>query len=125
MHLRAVANLLALTLEDDPARLQDIRALAQVEREECVLLHQQDGDVLLVVESVQERDELLHDERRQAERELVDRERTRLSHQCSSDRNHLLLAARGASGRSIAEFVELRQERVDPARAARGPRRGV
>ncbi len=70
--------------------------------------------MLLVVESVQELDELLHDERCQAERELVDRERARLGHQCSSDRDHLLLAARGASGRSIAELVELRQERVDP-----------
>ena len=59
MHLRAVADLPALALEHDPACLQDVRALAEVESEQRVLLDEEDRDVFLVVEPVQELDKLL------------------------------------------------------------------
>ena len=114
----------ALALEDDPARLEHVRALAEVECEQRVLLDEQDRDVLLVVQPVQELDELLDDDRREAERELVDRERARLGHQRATDRDHLLLAARGSSGGAVAQLVQLRQQGVDAletlARLARG-----
>ena len=124
MHLGPFADLPALALEDDPPRLEHVGALAEVEGEKRVLLDQQDRDVLLVVQPAQELDELLDDERRQAERELVDRERARLGHQRSADRDHLLLAAGRAARGAVAELVELREEGVDPleslARLVRG-----
>jgi hypothetical protein len=68
--------------------------------------------VLLGVEPVQELDELLDDLRREAERELVDRERPRLGHQRATDRDHLLLAARGPSCRPVSQLVELGEQGV-------------
>ena len=99
---------------DDPPRLEHVGALAEVERERRVLLDEQDRDSFLVVQPEQELGELLDDERREPERELVDRERARLGHQRAADRDHLLLAPGRSPRGAVAQLVELRQQRVDP-----------
>ena len=68
MDLRAVAYLATLAGEDDTSRLEHVRALAEVECQERVLLDEQYGDLVLLVQPVQEGDELLDDERCEAER---------------------------------------------------------
>ena len=67
---------------------------------------------MLVVQGEQELRELLHEQRRKPERELVDGKQTRLGHQRATDRHHLLLPARGPPRRAVTELMELRQELV-------------
>ena len=94
-------------------RLEHIGALAEVEGEQRVLLDEQDGDSLLLVQPSQEYRQLLDDDRGEPERELVDREQPRLRHQRTADRDHLLLASRCPARRAIAQLAELGQELVD------------
>ena len=78
-----------------------------------VLLDEQHRDALLLVQAHEELRELLDDERREPERELVDGEQARLGHQRAPDRDHLLLAAGRLSGWPLAQLAQLRQQRVD------------
>ena len=60
------------------------------------------------------------DDRRQAERQLVAQEETRIGHQRTADRRHLLLAAREQGRRRRAPLAEHREQFVD-ARESPGP----
>ena len=104
----------ASALEDDAARLEDVRPLAQRERERRALVDEQDRHPVLLVQPQEELGELLHEQRSKSERELVDGQKPGLGHERPADRDHLLLPAGGPAGRPLAKLAELRQQGVDP-----------
>ena len=68
--------------------------LRQFERQRRVLLDDQHRNPGVAVDLAQDREQFLDDQRRQTERRLVEQQQARPQHQCPSDREHLLLAAR-------------------------------
>ena len=71
-----------------------------------------------------QREQLLDQQRREAERRLVEDEQLRLGHQAAADREHLLLAAGQRAGALALPFGEPREDREHPARGfARGAAR--
>ena len=78
------------------------------------------------LEPLDDLEELLHDERREAERQLVDEQQLGLEHHRLRHREHLLLAARqraGARLHAVPERGEGVERDVDALGAARsGPR---
>jgi hypothetical protein len=62
------------------------------------------------VELADEREHLLDQQRREAERRLVEDQQARLAHQPASDRQHLLLAARQRAGRLGPALLEARED---------------
>ena len=94
-------------VEPDRALLHEERLVGGGERDVHRLLDEDHGDALLA-ELLHDVEELLDDERRQAERQLVDHEQLGLGEERHGQREHLLLATR-----------ELRRGVVEPA-AQRG-----
>src|SRR6185312_17245853 len=76
--------------QGDVAGLHHIAAMRETERVMRVLLDQENGDLLLAVYRADDIENLLHDQRREAERRLVEQQELRPAHQCSGDRQHLL-----------------------------------
>ena len=66
---------------------------------------------LIVLDDVED---LLDEDRRQAHRRLVEEEDLGLGHQRAADREHLLLAARQRPGLLRLAFLEAREQAVDP-----------
>src|SRR5919198_593120 len=99
--------------ERDATRFEDIAALGDLERHEGVLLHEENRDSLLV-DLLDDLEDLLDEDGREAHRRLVQHEELRASHQRPPDRAHLLLAARECPRLLASPFVEPRKERVDP-----------
>ena len=62
------------------------------------------------------------DERREAERRLVEQQQPRPRHQRARDRDHLLLAARERAGRRVEPRGQRREELADARRATRAAR---
>ena len=58
-------------------------------------------------------EDLLDDERRQAERRLVEQQEARPAHQRARDREHLLLAARQRAAALALALLEDREQRED------------
>src|SRR5262249_25510996 len=122
-------EVLALPGETDTAVLQDVAAMAELERAEHVLLDQEDGEPALV-DAPQVLEDRPDDHRGQPQAGLVQHEQPRPGHQASSDSAHLLLASRQRA-RELSpalpqpgEQVEHPDERLGspPARPARsGP----
>src|SRR4051812_32052797 len=63
------------------------------ERETGVLLDDEHGHAVLALHAVERLEDLLHDERRQTERGLVEQQQLRSRHHRAAEREHLLLAA--------------------------------
>src|SRR5829696_4090480 len=89
-----LAQLRARAVEGDATDLDQVRAVRNVERDVRVLLDDEHRQALLLVEAPDEAEELAHDERRQAERRLVEEEQSRPPHERALERQHLLLAPR-------------------------------
>ena len=62
-----------------------------------------------------QREQLLDQQRRQAERRLVEDQELRLGHQSAADRQHLLLAARQRAGALALPLGEPREDREHAA----------
>ena len=73
--------------------------MSELERVEGVLLDQKHRDALVPVEVGDRVEDLLDEQRREAERRLVEQQQARPTHQRARDRQHLLLAARQACRR--------------------------
>src|SRR5262252_3310683 len=78
--------------------LEDIGSVGDLERQVGVLLDDQHRDPLVGVQLAEAAEEVLHDDRRQPERWLIEQEKLRATHESTSDGEHLLLAAREAAG---------------------------
>ena len=68
--------------------------IGEAEGHRRVLLHDQHADLLLFIHGAQDLEQLPDDERREAERGLVEQHEARPQHQRARHREHLLLAAR-------------------------------
>src|SRR5260221_12722246 len=66
-----VRNVLGVARHHDPTGLDHIGLVGELKRELRVLLHYQDGDLVLAVDLAEDLEQVAHDQRRQAERRLV------------------------------------------------------
>src|SRR5881296_853062 len=105
-HAFVLAQLRALAFEHDAPDLEQVRAVRHVERRVRVLLDDEDGEALLLVEPAHELEELLDDDGREAERGLVEEEEPRPRQARARDREHLLLAAREGPGLLVAPLAQ-------------------
>ena len=81
-----------------------------------VLFDQKHGQLVALVERANGGEDLLHEERRQAERRLVQKNEPRPAHQRAADRQHLLLATRqcaAALGAAVGEPREQRENALE------------
>src|SRR4051794_12322933 len=65
----------------DASDFQHIAVMGRLQRHPCVLLDQQDRHALLLVDTADDRENLLHQDRRQPERRLVEQQQRRPVHQ--------------------------------------------
>src|ERR1700682_97767 len=117
---------LAAALQRDLSRLEHVAAVGDAQRLIHVLLDEQHRHSLSV--DLPDGDENgLHQERRQSQRRLVEKEQARVGHQPARDGQHLLLAARERPGQLPDALAQAGKEREPPlevllavrARAAR------
>src|SRR6266545_6524767 len=104
-----LAQLCARTLQRDPPDLEQVGAIRYVERGVRVLLDDEHCQPLLLVQAANELEELLDDERREAERRFVQQEQPRLRQARPREREHLLLAAGERSRLLVAPLAQPRQ----------------
>src|ERR1035438_3200311 len=97
---------------DDAPRFEDVAAVRVLEGDLHVLFHEQHGRAF-PVDSRDEVEQVIHHERRQPERQLVDQEEPRAAHEPAPDRAHLLLAARKTSRELTGPLLEAREKRED------------
>src|ERR1700687_70081 len=71
---------LATVVHDHPADLQNVTIMRRFQRDLGVLLDQQDRHALLFVNAPDDRENLLHQDRRQAERRLIEQQQRRPVH---------------------------------------------
>ncbi len=86
--------------------------MGELERVIGALLDEENGQAIIGVERTDRREDLLHDQRRQAERRLVEQEQLGASHQRAGDGQHLLLAARQRAAALMLARLEQGKERV-------------
>src|SRR3989442_11833331 len=108
---------------DDAARLEEVGVIGEVERRRDVLLDEQDAHALLAVDGAHDAEDLASDERREAERGLVEEEQARPQHERAPDREHLLLAPGEAPGGLTPSPPPHRKIGVDPRQAPPRPAR--
>src|SRR3990172_11453926 len=75
----------AFVRQDDAAGLEHVAALRDGEGEAGVLLYQEDGDVLFLVDSLDYAKDLAHDQGGQAQGRLVQEEEAGSAHEAASD----------------------------------------
>src|SRR5262249_58982447 len=104
-------QLLAGPGECDAAVDHDIAAVGELERVEGVLLDQEHGELLLLVERLDRLEDLPRDERGQAQRGLVEEKQAGAAHERARDREHLLLAAREGAAALMQPFFQPWEQR--------------
>ena len=90
-----------------------------------ILLRQDDRQPFRLLDLVQDFADTLDDDRREAERRLVEQEDRRLRHQRAADREHLLLAAGQAAGALAGALLQAREIAEDPLDALRNSSPGA
>src|SRR5437868_4442531 len=105
-HRVIATHVFARAMVHNPARLEQIRGVCELERESRVLLDQQDRDLLLAIDPTHDREDVLDDERCETERWLVQQKQRGSGHQRPRDREHLLLASRERAGLLATTLLE-------------------
>src|SRR3954468_6281711 len=93
LHVAVRAQPLRRAVQHDAAVLHDVAVVRELQRDLSVLLHHQHRGTEAGADCAQALDQLAHNERREAERNLVDQQQFRRGHQRGADREHLPLAA--------------------------------
>ena len=96
-------------VEHDAAVLHDVGVVGGVERDLRVLLDEQDRHAERPADGGQARHQLLDDDRRQPERQLVHEQQLRPAHERRADRQHLPLAAREQARLAAADAGQRRE----------------
>src|SRR5712692_6079151 len=107
------AQALGRAIEHDPAVLHDVAVVGDFERHRRALLDDQDGDAELAPDFGEPAEQVLHHDRRQAERELVDQQQFGPAHNGAAERQHLPFAAGEQAADAVLEAAELRKKLVD------------
>ena len=97
-----------LAAEHDAAGFQHVAVIGDRKSHARVLLDQQDRGV--APDFRDDPEHRLHDDRREAERGLVQQQQPRLRHQAAGDRDHLQLAARQGPAQRIGERPDVRKQ---------------
>src|SRR5882724_1134657 len=105
---------LATVIHDDPADLQNITIMRRLQCNLGILLDQQDRHAMLFIDTPDDGENLLHQDRRQPQRRLIEQQQCRPVHQCTPDRQHLLLTARELPGRLVEPLLQPRKISADP-----------
>src|SRR5579862_61482 len=118
------AELVARAGERNPSGLEDVARLGDLEREMRVLLDDEDGQPLLLVQLPHDPEDLGDEDRRKTERGLVEQEEPRTVEERAGEGEHLLLAAAerpgllaaplGQPGEVREDALELRLDRAAP-----------
>src|SRR3982074_1702072 len=87
------AQALGGAVEHDPAVLHHITVVGDFQRHGRALLHDQNGDAELAPDFDQPAQQVLHHDRGEAERQLVDQQQLRTADEGACQRQHLPLAA--------------------------------
>src|ERR1035437_2267475 len=98
--------------QDDLTGLEDVATTGHLESHLSVLLDQQDRGSL-GVDVLDDGEDLLDQDRREAHRRLVEQQQLWPSHERPTDCEHLLLATGERAGRLTAAFLETREEAED------------
>src|SRR3954453_1103842 len=96
----------------DAPGLEHVAAVGDLERRAGVLLHQQDRRPVLV-DLLDDLEDLVDQDRREAHRRLVEQEQPGARHQRTADRTHLLLSARQRPRLLRSALLQPWEERVD------------
>ena len=120
MRLGSFADVGGASLQHEHAIVEDIGALRHLKALHHVLFDQQERDAL-GVDGLDQREQLLDQKRRQAERRLVEDQKPGLGHQAAPDGEHLLLAARQRAGALALPFGKPREDREHPVAVVRAP----
>ena len=95
---------------------QHIAAIRQLQRLIRVLLDEEDGHSLLA-QLFDGIENLLDNDRRQTQGRFIQQQQTRLAHQCTTNRQHLLFTA-GHGARTLdTTLMQTREQRVNPLNA--------
>src|SRR6476646_8685286 len=103
---------LAISVEDDASVLHHISVVGDLQRRGGALFDQQDADAEFVADGPETTGEILDNDRCQAERQLVDQQKLRPTHQGRADRQHLSLAAGQKAGSPASQFGKERKEMI-------------
>src|SRR5439155_8815108 len=109
LHLFVLEQAGGFVLEAHAAGLEHVAAARDRERHVRVLLDQEHSDAALV-DLADGPEDLAHQERREAERRLVEQQQPRPRHEGARDREHLLLAAREGARALAAALAQAREE---------------
>src|SRR5712692_7398635 len=85
LHLLLFKQLAAASMKRDSPIDHDIAPVRQIQRVECVLLHQEYRETFLAVELLDRTEYLTRNKRRQSQRGLVQQKQTRSPHQRARD----------------------------------------
>src|SRR5690242_9605278 len=99
-----------ISIEDDASVLHHISVVGDLQCCGRALFDQQDSDAEFVTYGLQATGEVLHNNRRQAERQLVDQQKLRSARQRGADRQHLPLAARQETRGPAPQLGKTRKE---------------
>src|SRR5947208_12542771 len=113
LDVRVAAQPLGAAVEHDAAVLHHVAVVRDRERDGGALLDQKDRDAELAADLGEAARQILDDDRREAERELVDQQQLRPAHQRAAEREHLALAAGQESADAAAQIRERRKELID------------
>src|SRR5262245_33595845 len=107
------AQALRRSVEHDAAVLHHVAVVGDLQRHGRALLHDQDGDAELAADLGQPPQQILHHDRRQAERKLVHQQQLRPADQRAGQRQHLPLAAGEQPTDAALELAEPGKKLVD------------
>ena len=96
-------------LQRDLAVDHDIAAMRELERVVGILLDQKHRQLVALIERANGGENLLHQERRETERGLVEENKARTAHQRTADRQHLLLATRERAATLVRAIAQARK----------------
>src|SRR5260370_7867081 len=109
LHLLVFEQIFAPSSQDDSAALHDIGVVGDIQRHQCVLFDEQDGDALFV-DRLNGFEYLFNKDRRQPHTRLVHKQNARPTHQGSRRRRHLLLTAGKRAGNLLEALAQSRKE---------------
>src|SRR6266571_32811 len=112
-YLLALQQICSRATENDMPALDYIGMMSTLEGNLHILFYQQKAQLLLPVNVINSREQVIYDIWCQSQREFIYHQQGRSGHQSSRNRTHLLLTSREGACQLPAAFAQLWQKRVD------------
>ena len=106
-------QLFGFAFEHDAPAFQHVTKGSNAQRCSGVLLDDQHRQPEVAIDRLQNRHDLVGDDRRETERKLIDQQKLRLANQRHADRQHLLFAAAQIAGDLLSALGQPREVIVD------------